>query len=374
MQRLSFIRPWQVVTILCIFYIMVVLAANNNNPLALVTIGTMFSEGIPESEGGTEGYDGQFVYFISRDPSTAAQYIDVPAYRFQRILLPALGWVFSFGQEALIPWVLLVINLIALAGGTAALEHLLQQKGYSRWYALTYGMTIGVFASVRTSLSEPITYTLAIIALVLFHHKKLYWSAAAFALAMLSKETVVFFPMAITLYLFYQKRWKEGFIFGAISITPFAIWQLVLFQHLGAFGLGSGGANATSFELIPFAGFWKIFNYYSEDVRGRYILYYLAIYSPLILLPTLYGLIQPLIDLRNKTVSVFSIMLFLNALIVLAVPTSTYGPLFAIMRFIIGLQIAIILYAAHHQQKRILRYSTLWCLTIILSFSYLTIT
>lgn len=367
MKRLSFIRPWQVVTILCIVYVMVVLAANDNNPMALVTIGPEPTEG-----GSMEGYDGQFVYHISRDPSNAAKYMDVPAYRMQRILLPALGWVFSFGQEALVPWVLLVINLIALAGGTAALEHLLHEKGYSRWYALGYGLTLGIFGSVRFSLTEPLAYGLAIIGIAFFHHKRLYWSAAIFALAMLSKETVVFFPMGLTLYLFYQKRWKEGFVFGAISIIPFAIWQLILFQHLGAFGLRSGGGNFTSFEIIPFAGFWKTFDYYEEEVRGQYHISYLLLYIPMIFLPTFYGLIRPLIDARHKIVSIFSIMLFLNALIILVVPTSTFGSFFAIMRFLVGLQISIILYAAHHKQTRALRYSTLWSLTIAFAFSYLT--
>src|SRR5262245_11107745 len=121
MPRLR-IRPWMVVTILCLLYVLFVVAQNNGDPRALVTIGNRFSNGEPE---GTEGYDGQFVYYIARDPSTAAQYIDVPAYRFQRILLPALGRVLAFGQEPLIPWALLVVNLIALGVGTALLERLL---------------------------------------------------------------------------------------------------------------------------------------------------------------------------------------------------------------------------------------------------------
>lgn len=363
MPRLAFIRPWQVVSILSILYIILVLGVNNYNPLSLVTIGTVFSEGIPEAEGGIEGYDGQFVYFISRDPATAAQYIDVPAYRFQRIVLPALGWAFSFGQEALIPWVLLLVNLIALGGSTAILEHLLQEKGYSRWYALTYGLSVGIFVSVRLSLTEPLAYGLAIAGIALFHHKKLYWSAAVFALAMLTKETVVFFPMGYTLYLFYQKRWTEGFTFGAISITPFILWQLVLFQHFGTFGIGSGGAKSTSFELIPFAGFWKTFALYPAENRIQIAFIYILFYTPLLFIPTLYSLVRVAIDVRNKTLSSFSFLLFFNALIMLFIPISTYGLFIAIMRFAIGLQITVILYTAHHKQTRALRYSTLWLLT-----------
>src|SRR5262245_46411080 len=134
------LRPWILVTILCLIYVAVILVRHNGDLLALVTIGTQFSQGIPESAGGTEGYDGQFNYYIARDPNTAAQYIDVPAYRFQRILLPALGVILSLGREALIPWVLLLIGIVSLAAGTAIMETLLRQHHVSRWYALTYGL------------------------------------------------------------------------------------------------------------------------------------------------------------------------------------------------------------------------------------------
>ena len=94
----TWIRPWIIVTVLCLIYTVFTVIQNGGDPLALVTIGTRFSEGNPT---GTEGYDGQFVYYIARDPSTATQYIDVPAYRFQRILLPMLARFLAFGQVSL---------------------------------------------------------------------------------------------------------------------------------------------------------------------------------------------------------------------------------------------------------------------------------
>ncbi len=50
-----------------------------------------------------EGYDGQFAYYIARDPADSPDCLDVPAYRMQRILLPALGALFSLGQDAADP-------------------------------------------------------------------------------------------------------------------------------------------------------------------------------------------------------------------------------------------------------------------------------
>src|SRR5690606_15507377 len=128
------------------------------SPLALVTLGTRFSDGDLQGETGTEGYDGQFVYYIARDPGDAERFLDVPAYRFQRILLPILGRVLAFGQNDLLPWSLLLVNLVALAAGTYTLEHLLEQYGTSRWYALGYGLSLPALGAARLSLPEPLAY------------------------------------------------------------------------------------------------------------------------------------------------------------------------------------------------------------------------
>src|SRR5690606_30278174 len=167
----NLMRPWLIVTIFCLLYVAAVILANGGDPLALVTIGTQLSEGDPN---GTEGYDGQFNYYIAREPSTAAQYIDVPAYRFQRILLPGLGWALSLGNDALIPWIFLIVGVISLGAGTAILEHLLVERGVSRWYALAYGLTIGTFGSVRLSLPEPLAYALALGGIWLFLRER-WW-------------------------------------------------------------------------------------------------------------------------------------------------------------------------------------------------------
>jgi hypothetical protein len=50
----------------------------------------------------------------------------------------------------------------------------------------------------------------------------------------------------------------------------------------------------------------------------------------------------------------------------LFVPFSTYRELLGMFRFIVGLQIAVILYAAHRRQRRVLSYSTLWMMTTLL--------
>lgn len=360
-QVRGLIRPWFITTVLCLVYVGIVILSNKGNPMTLVTLGTRFSQ---QSPTGTEGYDGQFNYYIARDPNTAAQYLDVPAYRFQRILFPALGRLLSLGQPDLIPWAFLLINILALALGTALLENLLTQYRISRWYALTYGLTLGIFGSVRLSLSEPLAYALVLVGITLARDKRWWLSAICFALATLAKETALIFAAAYVLYLFTLRDWKNGILLGVIAFLPFAIWQLILRQSLGSFGVGSGGAQATSFEIIPLMGIIRIWTDTPPEVRGKILLILAPTLLIFVIFPTIWALWTCLKDIQRHKWSPEISLLLVNAAVMLFVPFSTYREPIGILRFIVGLQIAVILYAAQTRSTRALRNSTLWIVTL----------
>jgi hypothetical protein len=355
------IRPWFITIVLCLVYVGIVILSNKGNPNTLVTLGTHFSE---QAAAGSEGYDGQFNYYIARDPNTAAQFLDVPAYRFQRILFPALGRLLAFGQADLIPWAFLLINLIALAVGTALLENLLVQFKVSRWYALTYGLSLGIFGSVRLSLSEPLAYALVLGSITLARDRKWLYAAVVFALAALAKETTLIFAGAYVLYLFTQRDWKNSFLLGFIAVLPFAIWQFILLKTLGSLGVGSGGAQATSFEIIPLRGIIRIWTDTPAEARGRILLILAPTLLIFVIAPAIWALWESIKDIRRGKWSAEVSLLLINAAIMLFVPFSTYREPIGILRFIVGLQIAVVLYAAQNRRYRVLRNSTLWIVTI----------
>ena len=50
---------------------------------------------------GAGGFDGQFYYTLARNPwAPQAAFLDLPAYRHGRILLPALAWLATAGERA----------------------------------------------------------------------------------------------------------------------------------------------------------------------------------------------------------------------------------------------------------------------------------
>jgi uncharacterized membrane protein len=149
-----------------------------------------------------------------------------------------------------------------------------------------------------------------------------------------------------------------------ITSVPFALWQLYLYHWLGTFGVGSGGGGGTSFEIIPFNGILRIL---TEGSLSAFLL--LAPIALLVAaLPALWGLIVSAREIwREKTnAHLYAYLLLVNAAVMLFVPFSTYREPLGILRFIPGLIIAHLLYAAlrycHH---RPLRYSLLWALTLL---------
>lgn len=389
LQKLA--RPWFIVTLLCFIYGVGIVIASDGNSQALVTIGTRFSEG---KEDGTEGYDGQFVYYIARNPSNAAELLDVPAYRFQRILLPFLGMIFSLGNDDFLPWVLFGINLIALGAGTALLEGLLRDYGASRWYALGYGFAVGTFGAARLCLPEPLTYALVLGAIVLIRRDQWLWGALLLALAGLAKETGLIFAGGYGLYLLYQRQWLRAVLFGAIAGVPFIVWQLILHARLGEFGVGSGGAGASSFEIIPFGGIFRILTGSGDFITYQFkmlpyaenwfinthtifappiifiFLIFFILLLPFAIYPTIWGLRECWKAFKTNTLTPIAFLLFANALIMLFVPFSTYREPLGILRFVVGLQVAVVLYAAERHSKRALLNSTIWGYTIFLMLAW----
>ncbi len=359
------LRPSVIVTFLCLIYCLTVIAIRGNgDPLILMTIGTDYNPTLEAHAYTAEGYDGQFVYYIADNPETAPQYIDIPAYRFQRILLPISGRILALGQSALVPFSLLAVNLLALAGGTYILEQLLLSHNVSRWYALGYGLSIGVFGSARLMTTETLAYALVLLAIWLYHKDRWAWSAAVFALSAFAKEVTLIFVAGYILYMFTQKQFRQGILFALISGIPFAMWQLVLYNMFNEFGVGSGGNLATGFEIIPFMGFFRIL------LEGGIMIF--ALLGPIIglfvIFPTVWSLWQCWRDYTKGNVSLYTWTLLVNSVIMIFVPFSTYREPLGILRFIVGLQIAIIIYSARYRKRRALMYSTIWFITTLFVF------
>jgi hypothetical protein len=119
-------------------------------------------------------------------------------------------------------------------------------------------------------------------------------------------------------------------------------------------GIGSGGARATPFEMIPFMGVLRILNYGVP-------IFVVSLFTLIpVLVATVWALWQTGGNLLARRWHLYTFLLFANALIMPFVPFSTYAEPLGIFRFMPGVIIGVLLYAAHRRAKRALNYSYLW--------------
>src|SRR5258708_19146207 len=113
-----------------------------------------------------------------------------------------------------------LVNCLDLAGGTWALAAWLKRKGVSPWLALVYGLYSGLFIAFRRDLTEPLAYGLVALAIYLFDFgglRRIIWSALCFALALLTRETVVVFIGIYALSLLFDGAQAHGWRESVLS-------------------------------------------------------------------------------------------------------------------------------------------------------------
>jgi len=344
------LRPWHVIGLIALAYIALTLARYGGDPMRFVLVGP-------------SGYDGQFAYQIARAPLGAPPLLDVPAYRYQRILYPLVARVAALGQAALIPWTLIAVNWAALVVGTWLTEGILVGRSASRWYALSYGLFGGLLMGVRLDLTEPLAYALVQAAVLEYERGRTSGAAGWLALAALTKETTLLVAVGFLGSFALSRRWRDLIVWTVIVGVPFAALQVFLRVWLGAWGIGSGGAMATPFEWIPYRGLWSI-----AALNVRVFALIAVIVVPMALLPALAALIAALRDvLVRRDFHPLVCILLVNALIIPFTPQSTMREPLGMVRFIVGLVVAVIGWGAYRQSRRALNYSLFWIATLALA-------
>ncbi len=349
-----YIRPFWIGAIISSMYLIFILAANSWDPMSLIRVGGHFD---PRVGGQEMGYDGQFAYQIARDPMNGWQYVDLAAYRYQRILYPVVSMLFSFGNDALLPWVMILVNLVSIIMGVYLLEKILVHYGQSRWPAISYGLFIGTLMSLRLCLNEPLAYALAIGGVYLYISGKLTRSAICLGLAVLTKEVTILFVGAFVIYLLIRTI-RSGIIFAIFAGVPYILWKIVLFTQFNDWGLSAGGAMATTFEWLPYAGWWKLAN---VTISGFLTISILIV--PLVVIPSILAIYISVRQFLSHQVDEFTLLLFFTAILIPFLPSSNILDPLGVSRALMGLVIAWLVFGARNQSKRILNYCYLFALT-----------
>lgn len=354
------IWPALLVLLISSAYVVFRLAAYEFDPAALAEIGTRYAELDPN---GSEGYDGQFNLYIARDPSpdSVAPHLDVPAYRYQRILYPLLARLLAFGSPGLIPWTLILVNLAAHSAATYLLADLLARREIATSYALIYGLWVGLISGVGLFLHEPVAHALVILAFYFRDRDRYVPMGLVMSLALFAKETTAVFWLALLIADFIDRELDRGHVVLLVGGLGFAVWQGWLWLTFGMPGIASGGEMATPFEWIPFMGFLRI-GFASLKALGLYTL----IFVPTVIIPTVYVLIQAFSRLRQTRSDAFAWSGLLSAAAIVFLPFSTFREPLGLVRVFVAVILSFLLLNAEMGKRRNLNFAYFWIAMLVL--------
>ena len=276
------IRPCFVVSILYILLLFFVILTRGYSTLSFVHLGTVWAK---HDLRGSWGYDGQFYYQLVRDPIHAYRYMDNAPYRYQRIFYPLVVAAFSLGLAPLIPYVMLLVNGVAIVLSVEIISRLLVKQQLSPWLSLPVGLYFGQAAAFLFDTAEPFMLFLVCAGCWLIVQRRIPWAALCMGLAALTRETSVIFAGGYVVYFLLRKEWKSAALFAAIGVLPIGLWLLALRLIFGATGV----TFAPPFEHFPFAGLF----YYAHAPRKFWLLIIL------IFIPTLMSCLLALSELMR---------------------------------------------------------------------------
>jgi hypothetical protein len=197
----------------------------------------------------TSGYDGQAYYYTASDPFIKTNFHRIDLKKYQRFLYPFLAHILAFGRRSLLPYSLLIVNILAILIGTLFLSFLLKKRGISVWYSLIFALGIGNIIALQYDLTTPLYLCLILIGIYFYEEKKIVSTALFFSLALLTRETTGLIILVFLIYEFFGKRHKNSIVI-ALSFIPFLILQFVLYRRLGEIVILGSSGHLT----LPFAG------------------------------------------------------------------------------------------------------------------------
>ncbi|HEY7125965.1 MAG TPA: hypothetical protein VH540_18570 [Ktedonobacterales bacterium] len=325
------------------------LVAGYTGLLDFVHIGQYYCCKVPT---GTFGYDGQFYYYLARDPFHGSVYLDNAPFRMERMLFSVAVWVLSLGGQAgLVPFWLLALNVIGTLAGTAGLAVLLKRHELSPWFSLAFGLFLGQFASITHDVPDGLAAALIVFAFLAADRGRWIEATIWLAVAALTRETVVVFAVGMALDAAFKREWKRALLLLS-SALPLLAWLIALRFIFGASGLFFSSVVSKA-PKIPFAGLVGI-----AGASPRFVITLIVITLPLLL-----AVVWGLRELWRGTWKASPGLLFalgVNLGLAIFLNAFTYQDLASSARITIGIPLAWMLYAIIRQSRLLLWLAVPW--------------
>lgn len=211
---------------------------------------------------GSAGYDGQAYRLVARDPwlrHGLHEYLDDPALRYRRILLPAAAWLIA--QNGFLStdaaYILVILGCVFL--GTAYLGRLLAGLGKAAAWGAVFPLVPACLISIDRMTVDIALMALLAVLLVRWGSSSAWQSTLLLALCPLVRDLGFLVVGGAVLSCLYEKKGRKALLCAAAAL-PAALWWFwvrVTLSGLKADGISGevptwlaiagGGGLATAF-------------------------------------------------------------------------------------------------------------------------------
>jgi hypothetical protein len=348
------------VVLLSLLFTLQILNSHDWNPAAFFLLGN----GNVDANDVPEGYDAQWHYQIALDPFGAAESLDWPALRYQRIVFPVLARMLGLGQPELIPFSMLLINVMAMGLGSFASAWLLVKRGQSAWWVLAVFISFPALLSVRFALLEPLAVALGLAGWAYAERTTTcaprtlrQWVAllGIFALAGLTKEIGLLFGAALAICWLLSGQFRSAALLGAAAVLPYLIYSGWLTSIYGP-------AKEEMMQLlwVPFSGLVHL-----RDPASRG----LVLYS--VVIPAIAAGLMIVWDLAKynfRSISREAIVLGVHIALIAVLPLATWQDPLAVIRTALGFMVSVILWLAVSRPRRLKVAAAWWVPALLILF------
>lgn len=204
---------------------------------------------------GEVGYDGQMFLTIALDPTldhpgTIAA-LDNPKYRYKRIAYPLAGYVLGLGRPAFIPYALVALNLICIAG-LVLIVGMFPAHGLPDGARLPSPLWIlalpGIWVTLCLSTSDLLGLLLFIGALLLLKSGRYVAASAVLCVACFTRETYAAVAVTLAAFMLLRRRPRSAASLLVCILPPLA-WIAFVGLHINH---GTSGARENL--SFPFMG------------------------------------------------------------------------------------------------------------------------
>jgi hypothetical protein len=209
------------------------------------------------------GYDGIWFYRLAINPFTRVQAahgirIDNPPYRQQRIGYPLIVWLLSLGRVTWIPWLLVIVNIVAASAMAAFGGAFAKKFGLHALWGVIVPLHPGFVLTFSRDLAEIVAAAFAMGAIWTLASRRNAAAAILLTAAVLTRETTLLLAFALAAAWLIERLLRRERRIAAMTfslpIAVYALWQVVLAIQWGVSPLRAG-APARELPFVEFARF-----------------------------------------------------------------------------------------------------------------------